>query len=61
MRPLEFATPCIFFCTGEAEFGPYTIKERGWQNYEQLLELLALLKSLGNQVSSIEMIQIGEL
>ena len=51
----------FFFCSGKGENGPYKIEERGWQTHEQLLELLALVKSLGDQVSSIEMLEIGEI
>ena len=43
------------------EHGPYSIKAIAWQNDEQLLELLALIKSLGDQVVQVSMVEIGEI
>lgn len=43
----------------KGEHGPYTIKLSAWQNAEQLLELLALLKSLGDQVGQVGMLETG--
>ena len=48
------------WCSSKGEHGPYTIGYRAYQNGDQLLELLALVKSLGDQVSSIGMIELGE-
>lgn len=45
----------------KGEHGPYSIKFMAWQDAEQLLELLALLKSLGDQVAQVNMVEIGEL
>ncbi|HKI73290.1 MAG TPA: GNAT family N-acetyltransferase [Pseudomonadales bacterium] len=45
----------------KGEFGPYSIKAIAWQTPDQLLELLALLKSLGDQVAQVSMIEIGEI
>lgn len=43
------------------EHGPYTIKCIAWQNPDQLLELLALIKSLGDQVGQVSMLEIGDI
>lgn len=51
----------FIFGNARGEHGPYTIKWRGWQNGAQLLELLALIKSLGDQVNQISMLEIGEI
>ncbi len=45
----------------EGEHGPYSISFRAYQNKEQLLELLALIKSLGDQVHQVTMYEFGEL
>jgi len=50
----------FFFGSAKGEFGPYTIHARAYENHTQLLELLALLKSLGDQVSSVEMLELGD-
>lgn len=42
------------------EHGPYEIFMRAYQTNEQLLELLALIKSLGDQVSSFSTLEFGE-
>lgn len=47
--------------SNKGEYGPYTITWRAWQTGEQLLELLALIKSLGDQVSSMGMLEFGEI
>lgn len=47
--------------TAKGENGPYTIAARAWQTPEQLLELLALVKSLGDQVSQVSMLEIGDI
>ena len=51
------------FIFGEAkdEHGPYEINWRAWQTPEQLLELLALIKSLGDQVYTIGMLEFGDI
>jgi hypothetical protein len=40
---------------GHKEHGPYRISICNYQTYDQLLELLALLKSLGDQVSMVKL------
>lgn len=45
----------------KGEQGPYTISWAGYQSVEQLLELLVLLKSLGDQVYSVRMIEPPEI
>lgn len=47
------------FIWGESkdEHGPYKITMLAYQNRDQLLELFSLIKSLGDQVYSIEMIE----
>lgn len=49
------------FIWGETkgEHGPYSITWRAWQTPDQLLELLALIKSLGDQVNQVSMLEIG--
>ena len=42
------------------ENGPYSIEIRAYQSNEQLLELLALIKSLGDQVNSVTTLEWGE-
>lgn len=42
------------------EHGPYEITARAYQNDEQLLELLALIRSLGDQVNSMNMLEFGD-
>lgn len=41
----------------KGEHGPYKISTIAYQNREQLLELMALVKGLGDQVFTIEMIE----
>ena len=43
------------------EHGPYTVLFMGYQNSQQLLELLALLKSLSDQVFSLKLVEPPEL
>jgi len=46
----------FLFCDTESvEYGPYTVWFCAYQTHAQLLELLGLLKSLGDQVHSIHM------
>jgi len=42
------------------ENGPYRITMRAYQDNEQLMELLALMKSLGDQISSFKTLEFGE-
>ncbi len=42
------------------EHGPYEITARAYRSREQLMELLALIKSLGDQVSSFSTLEFGE-
>ncbi len=42
------------------ENGPYSVEIRAYQTNEQLMELLALIKSLGDQVSSFTTLEWGE-
>ena len=51
------------FIWGEAkeEYGPYIITFRAYQTKDQLLELLALIKSLGDQVTQISTLEFGEI
>lgn len=45
-----------FFCSPQkVEHGPYSIRWLVFQNYHQFLELMALLKSLGDQVRLLRM------
>lgn len=47
--------------SGEEEHGPYTLKMLIYQNHAQLLELLALLKSLGDQIHLIRIFEPPEI
>jgi len=51
------------FIWGEmnGEYGPYLILSRAYQTNDQLLELLALIKSLADQVTQIGMLEFGEI
>lgn len=51
------------FIWGEmkGEHGPYTITQRAYQTRDQLLELLSLVKSLGDQVHQIGTLEFGEI
>lgn len=42
------------------EHGPYRITIRAYQTNEQLMELLGLMKSLGDQVNSFKTLEFGE-
>lgn len=48
-------THYITFSTEDVEHGPYTVNWMSYQNYDQFLELLGIIKSLEDQVRSIEM------
>ncbi|MDZ7684691.1 MAG: hypothetical protein U5O39_06510 [Gammaproteobacteria bacterium] len=54
-------THFIFGSSKAGEHGPYEILWRAWQSPEQLLELLALIKSIGDQVYSINMLELGDI
>jgi predicted acetyltransferase len=45
----------------EGEHGPYTVDALAYQNAGQLMELLALIRSLGDQVSSFRMLEPGDI
>lgn len=45
----------FFWSDSKGENGPYKIWMMAYENYDQYLELMALLKSLGDQVFAIEM------
>ena len=45
----------FIWLAGEGEHGPYTVEKMGYSNGEQLVELLALLKSLADQIYSIKL------
>ncbi len=45
----------FFWASAKGEQGPYTIDMLAFQNGEQFLELLALLKTLGDQVRMVKM------
>lgn len=51
------------FIWGEAkdEYGPYIITWKAYQTKDQLLELLALIKSLGDQVTQVGILEFGEI
>ncbi len=46
---------CVWFGTRNVEHGPYTVEMLAYRDGAQLMELLALFKSLGDQVSLIDM------
>lgn len=54
-------THFIFGSSKAGEHGPYEILWRAWQTPEQLLELLALIKSIGDQVYSVSMLELGDI
>lgn len=41
------------WCTTKGEHGPYDVREWAWQTTDQLLELLGVLRSLGDQVRTV--------
>jgi predicted acetyltransferase len=47
--------------SSKGEHGPYEINFRAYQNHDQLMELLALLKSLGDQINLIETLEFGDI
>ena len=60
-RDAEDGTLSHYFWAGnKGENGPISIQVLAYRSDEELLELLALLKSLGDQVSLVEMLEPGE-
>lgn len=51
----------FIFGSAKGEHGPYEINWRAWQSPDQLLELLALIRALGDQVMSVGMLEIGDI
>jgi len=47
----------FFWFDARGEYGPYVINALAYRTTEQLLELLALLKALADQLSSVRMMQ----
>ncbi len=47
----------FFFGAKKAEYGPFHIRLMAWQTQEQLLELLLLLKTLGDQIRCVKMFE----
>lgn len=45
----------------KGEHGPFEISYRAYQNPEQLMELLALVKSLGDQINLVETLEFGDI
>ncbi len=45
----------------KGDHGPYDINFRAYQNPDQLMELLALIKSLADQVNLISMLEFGDI
>ena len=45
----------------EGEHGPYSVSAMAYQNAGQLMELLALIRSLGDQVSSFRMVEPADI
>ncbi len=43
------------------QHGPFEISFRAYQTFDQLLELLALIKSLGDQINLVEMLEFGDI
>ncbi|MEM6800927.1 MAG: GNAT family N-acetyltransferase [Bacteroidota bacterium] len=57
----EDALSHFVWMSGEKEHGPYSVKILIYQNHEQLKELLALLKSLGDQIRLINIFEPPEI
>lgn len=47
--------------SSKGEHGPFEINFRAYQNHDQLMELLALIKSLGDQINLIETLEFGDI
>lgn len=50
----------FIFGSMKGEHGPYSINWRAYQTNDQLIELLALIKSLGDQVNVIRTLEMAE-
>lgn len=48
------------FGSNKGEHGPFQIAYRAYQNDDQLMELLALIKSLGDQINIVDTLEFGE-
>jgi len=51
----------FFWARAKGEHGPYTVIMMAYQSWEQFLELMALLKTLGDQVHLVWMREPGEI
>lgn len=51
----------FFWCRAKGEHGPYTILMMAYQNWEQFLELMALLRTFGDQVRLVQMREPGHI
>ena len=51
----------FFWGEAKGQHGPYSISMIGYQSVEQLFELLALIKSLGDQINKVQMEEPAEL
>ncbi|MBT5873967.1 MAG: GNAT family N-acetyltransferase [Candidatus Latescibacteria bacterium] len=51
----------FFWVIGKDESGPYHIKFLAYQTYGQLMELLALLKSLGDQIRLVSLVEPADI
>lgn len=49
----------FFWARAKGEHGPYDIHTMAYQNWDQFLELMALLKNLGDQVRQVKMREPG--
>ncbi len=51
----------FIFGSSKGEHGPFEINFRAYQNHDQLMELLALIKSLGDQINLVETLEFGDI
>ena len=51
----------FFWATAKGEHGPYTVRMMAYQSWEQFLELMGLLKNLGDQVHQVWMREPGDI
>ena len=51
----------FFWARAKGEHGPYTIIGMAYQNWEQFLELMALIKNLGDQVRLVAIVEPGHI
>lgn len=47
----------LWIAINEARHGPYRVRWMAYRNYDQLLDLLALLRNLGDQIHLVEMVE----